>query len=148
MSTTKNFADVIRQKLKADPALAAAVEDARFNANIAEEVYNARKQAGKTQTKLAELVGMKQSAIARMEDADYGRHSITSLRRIASALCKRLEIKLVNTYTSEEHTTGQSIGFEIKKPEEWSTPSNTWGYPSGKYVLPDGGLKTVCAYGS
>ena len=126
MSTTKNFADVIRQKLKADPALAAAVEDARFNANIADEIYNARLQAGKTQAELAKLAGTKQSAIARMEDADYGRHSITSLRKVASVLCKRLEIKFADTYTSEKPSIGNHIDFEINKPSTWGEPSCKW----------------------
>lgn len=128
MTTTRNLAEVIRQKLKSDSSLAAAVEEARFNANIAEEIYNARIQSGKTQAELAECAGMKQSAIARLEDADYGRHSITSLKRIALALCKRLEIKLVETYVNENPIIGPQINFEIKKPSSWINPQNNWGY--------------------
>jgi DNA-binding XRE family transcriptional regulator len=100
MDTTEDFADVIREKLNADSRLASAVEDARFNAGIADAIFNARSQARITQAELAALTGMEQSEIAQMEDADYGRHTLTSLRRIASSLCKRLEIRIVDTYVA------------------------------------------------
>jgi predicted transcriptional regulator len=44
---------------------------------------------------LADLIGTKQSVIARLEDADYEGHSLTMLQRIATALHQRLEIHLV-----------------------------------------------------
>jgi transcriptional regulator with XRE-family HTH domain len=127
METTRNFAEIIRQKLKSNPSLATAVEEARFNANIADEIYNARIQSGKTQAELAECAGMKQSAIARLEDADYGRHSFTSLKRIALALCKRLEIKLVDTYVNEEPIAGPQINIEVQAPLSWMKPEK-WSF--------------------
>jgi hypothetical protein len=39
---------------------------------------------------------MRQSAIARLEDADYQGHSLKTLNRIAAALGKRVEIAFVD----------------------------------------------------
>jgi hypothetical protein len=36
-----------------------------------------------------------QSAIARLEDADYNGHSLTMLRRIAAAMNQRVEVRFV-----------------------------------------------------
>ena len=44
-----------------------------------------REDAGLTQAELAKKVGTTQSAIARLEDAEYGGHSLTMLERIATA---------------------------------------------------------------
>src|SRR5437763_1741931 len=57
---------------------------------IAEQVYLLRTQAGLSQRELARLVGTSQSAIARLESADYQGHSLSMLRRIAAALGKRV----------------------------------------------------------
>jgi predicted transcriptional regulator len=46
-----------------------------------------------TQKQLADRVGTKQSAIARLEDADYDGHSLSMLQKIAGALNQKVEIK-------------------------------------------------------
>src|SRR5258708_4639047 len=90
---TRNFVDVIRAKMAADPDLAEAVEEAAFNADVAMKVYEARIAAGLSQKKLAELVGTKQSMISRIEDAEYDGRSLNLLRRIGKALGKELQIE-------------------------------------------------------
>lgn len=94
MSKTRNFADVIRRKLAKSPDLAEAVERERFNADIASQIYEARKEANLTQAQLADRVGTHQSVIARLEDADYDSHSLTMLKKIAEALGKRVSVSL------------------------------------------------------
>jgi ribosome-binding protein aMBF1 (putative translation factor) len=93
MAKTRNFARVIRTQLAASPRLRAAVEKERLNGAIASLIYDARTEAGLTQRKLAELVGTHQSVIARLEDADYGGHSLSMLKKIAEALGRRLAIR-------------------------------------------------------
>ena len=93
MAQTRNFGDVIRAKLAADPDLADAVEDETFNAYIAMEVYELRKAARLTQKQLAERVGTHQSVISRIEDADYDGHSLSLLKRIARAFGKKFRIE-------------------------------------------------------
>lgn len=78
-----------------DPKLRHAVATAELHLIVAEEIYAARTAAGLSQAQLAKLVGTTQSAIARLEDADYGGHSLTMLERIAAALGRRVEIRLV-----------------------------------------------------
>lgn len=78
-----------------DRERAAAVERERVNAEIAEEIYTLRVGAGLTQGQLAERVGTHQSAISRLEDADYEGHSLAMLRRVAGALGRRLEVRMV-----------------------------------------------------
>jgi DNA-binding XRE family transcriptional regulator len=90
---TRNFGDVIRAKLAADAELAKAVEEESFNADIAQKVYDLRTEARLTQKQLADLVGTRQSVISRIEDADYHGHSLTMLRRIATALNRRLKLE-------------------------------------------------------
>lgn len=89
---TRNFGDVIRAKLAENPDLAQAVEDEAFNADIAQQVHDLRTEAGLTQKQLADLVGTQQSAISRIEDADYDGHSLAMLRRIAKALNRQLKV--------------------------------------------------------
>jgi transcriptional regulator with XRE-family HTH domain len=89
---TRNFGDVLRAKLAANPELAQAVEEESFNADIAQQVYELRIEAGLTQKVLAEVIGTQQSVISRIEDADYDSHSLTTLKRIAAALKRRLRI--------------------------------------------------------
>ncbi len=89
---TRNFGDFIRAKLAANPELAQTIEEESFNADIAQQVYDLRNEAGISQRQLAELVGTQQSVISRIEDSDYEGHSLTMLKRIAKALKRRLRV--------------------------------------------------------
>jgi len=66
-----------------------------INAQVARMIYDARTQAGISQAALAKLIRTKQPVIARLEDADYPGHSLSMLQRIATALHKRIEIRLL-----------------------------------------------------
>jgi len=78
-----------------DAELRAMIDEERAGAEIAQLIYDARTRAGLTQQQLADLVGTQQPTIARLEDAEYDGHSLRMLRRIASALHMRLEMRLV-----------------------------------------------------
>jgi transcriptional regulator with XRE-family HTH domain len=92
--TQDNFADLIREKLAKDPDLARQVEFAASTLEVARQVYEARTAANLTQAQLAKKIGTSQSAIARIEDADYEGHSTRLLQRIASALGLALRVEL------------------------------------------------------
>ena len=77
------------------PEVRRAIEEHKLNSRIAEMILEAREQANLTQAELAELVGSTQSAISRLEDADYEGHSLTMLQRVASALDQRVEVRFV-----------------------------------------------------
>ena len=72
--------------------MADLLEQEQANLDIARKVYKLRTKAKLSQAELARKVGTTQSAISRLEDADYDGHSPQMLRRIASALEKRVEI--------------------------------------------------------
>jgi transcriptional regulator with XRE-family HTH domain len=78
-----------------DAALRKLIAQATINAQVAEMLLDARTNAGLTQAELAELVGTKQPVIARLENADYEGHSLSMLQRIAEALERRLELRMV-----------------------------------------------------
>jgi transcriptional regulator with XRE-family HTH domain len=72
-------------------------------------IYDARTKAGLSQRQLAELVGSKQSVIARLEDADYEGHSLNMLQRIGNALGQRLELRFVKANRSGPRPAKQPV---------------------------------------
>jgi ribosome-binding protein aMBF1 (putative translation factor) len=71
--------------------------NARVNLEVAQMIYDARTEARMSQRELADLIGTRQSVIARLEDADYIGHSLSMLQRIGNALGQRLELRFVRT---------------------------------------------------
>ncbi len=79
-----------------DADKAAAFEEELANAQVARKIYDLRTKSGLTQKQLAKLAGTTASVISRLEDSDYDGHSLAMLRRIASALDKRVEIRFIS----------------------------------------------------
>jgi DNA-binding XRE family transcriptional regulator len=71
------------------------LDAARANEEIARKIRELRTAAGLTQAQIARLIGTTASVICRLEDADYGGHSLAMLRRIAGVLNRRVEIRFV-----------------------------------------------------
>ena len=92
---TRDALEIIDRMIGDDHELRALVVEAGVNAHIAQLIYDARIAAGLTQAELAKLIGTKQPVIARLEDADYQGHSLAMLQRIAQALNKGIELRLV-----------------------------------------------------
>jgi ribosome-binding protein aMBF1 (putative translation factor) len=84
-----------RRYFEGKPEMLAALEEARAHDEVARKIYQLRSQAGLSQRQLAKLVGTTPSVICRLEDADYEGHSLAMLRRIATALNRRVEIRFV-----------------------------------------------------
>lgn len=94
-----DFDRYVQKKIKKHPFLKEELKKADQALDIAFQVYNLRKKAGLTQKELAELVGTKQSNIARIESADYTGYTWKTLEKITKALKARLEIKIVPVAT-------------------------------------------------
>ncbi len=75
--------------------MAELIEQEQDNLDIARKIYELRTKAKLSQAELARKVGTTQSVISRLEDADYDGHSLEMLRRIASALQRRVEIRFL-----------------------------------------------------
>jgi ribosome-binding protein aMBF1 (putative translation factor) len=90
-----NALEILDQITGKDPKLHAAIRAQTLNVLVAETIYDARTAAGLSQAQLADRVESTQSVISRLEDADYEGHSLSMLQRIADALHRRLEVRMV-----------------------------------------------------
>ncbi len=79
---------------KNDPGYRAGLEEAQIIMETAEAFYNARKEAGLTQTELAKLAGTTQSVISDIEDGDSRGRSLATLTKIAVALGINLKLSI------------------------------------------------------
>lgn len=95
--TTDAVEIIHRRHYEGRPRRLAELAEAEANDSVARKIFTLRKGAGLTQGQLAKLVGTTTSVICRLEDADYQGHSLAMLRRVASALNKRVELRFVNT---------------------------------------------------
>ena len=94
MAKTTDAVKILKRRLGDTPEVRELIAEEKLNIHVARLIYEARSEAGLTQDDLAKLIGTKQQVIARLEDADYEGHSLSMLRRIATALGRRLEIKM------------------------------------------------------
>lgn len=85
----------IEKALKLNPSLKEEMERAGQALDIAFQIYNLRQKAGLTQKQLAELVGTKQSNIARIEDAEYTGYTLKTLDKVAKALKARIAVTII-----------------------------------------------------
>ena len=69
--------------------------ESHLNKNLAFQIRIMRDQAKWSQEKLAETVGMNQNAISRLENPGYGKATLTTLKRIASAFDVALIVRFV-----------------------------------------------------
>ena len=94
---TTDAVDIIhRRYYESRPKRAAELAEAEANDSVARKIYELRRRSGLTQGQLAKLVGTTTSVISRLEDANYQGHSLAMLRRIATALDKRVELRFVS----------------------------------------------------
>ena len=105
---TTDAVEILHRRYFADkPEMLAALEEAKANDEVARKIYELRTKAGLSQRQLAKLVGTTASVICLLEDADYEGHSLSMLRRIATAVNRRVEIRFVplrhKSPLAEEH---------------------------------------------
>ena len=91
---TANAVKILHHRyIKDQPERKAAIREERINAQVAQLIYDLRKEAGLNQKQLATMIGTTQSVISRLEDADYGGHSLSMLEKITKALNRRIRIE-------------------------------------------------------
>lgn len=106
---TTDAIKIIDQMIGDDEELREMCEQATVNAHVAQLIYDARTEAGLSQTELARMIGTTQSVISRLEDADYEGHSLSMLNRVAQALNREVKIDLVPTVPSLEDASFPQI---------------------------------------
>ena len=87
-----NFKEYKKQAFEKDPELYAEYKALEPEYNIIKAMIEARHQKGFTQQELAEITGINQANISRMENGNYN-PSLSFLKRIASGLGKELHIE-------------------------------------------------------
>jgi ribosome-binding protein aMBF1 (putative translation factor) len=100
MKKAHSAVEFVKQMTEGDEEFQQMVEAETINLRVAQLVYDARMAAGLTQKQLAEMIGTRQSAIARLEDADYEGHSLSMLRRVAAALGCRIKLDFEAIHSS------------------------------------------------
>ncbi|MBU3978084.1 helix-turn-helix domain-containing protein [Patescibacteria group bacterium] len=96
MKRIKDDLDKTTEKiLKEDPSFQEELDRADRAWDVAFQIYDLRQKLGLTQKQLAELVGTKQSNIARIESADYTGYTFKTLEKVTKALKARLEIRII-----------------------------------------------------
>lgn len=76
-----------------NPRFREAYEELQPEFELVQSLITLRVHQGLSQKQLAERVGTRQPAIARLESLDYGRASLSMLKRIAKALGARLVVR-------------------------------------------------------
>ena len=91
--------DELKAKALSNPAVRAEYERIeREEMPMLDAILKARREAGLTQAQVAERMGTKAPAVARLENAlvtGTPSPSLSTLRKYAAALGKRIEVKLV-----------------------------------------------------
>ena len=89
-----NFDRYLERKLR-DPDFRARFEAADQAWDIALQLAALRQARGLTQKQVAEMLGTKQQAIARLEDPAYSGHSLSMVRKYVEALGASLDVTVV-----------------------------------------------------
>jgi len=84
----------IFDKKMEDPKFKAIYEEVATKLNLGEQIAKLRDKQKITQAELARKVHTSRTAIARYESGRYDRFNISTLKRIARALHKKLHISI------------------------------------------------------
>ena len=104
------------KKTNFDRYLERKLQDAKFRArfeaadqawDIALQLTALRQAGGLTQKQVAELLGTKQQAIARLEDPAYTGHSLSMVRKYVEALGANLDVTIIPAETTEQKYAAQ-----------------------------------------
>jgi len=126
-----NFKDFLKEQFKADKELEKDFYKGLEKSRIAIEIAAFREKEGLTQAELARRVGTSQSAIARMENADYQNYSIRTLRKIAEVLDLELLVSLRDKKLPAEPVLKPQNIFSL---QEYRMKSRS---ASGDYEFPE-----------
>lgn len=100
-----NFDTYVDSELENNPDLQQKLHKAEVALDIADQIYTLRQKRGISQTEMAKLIGVKQSNIARLENAEYTGYSLRTLHKITRALDSKLHI----TMTINEDVASEPI---------------------------------------
>jgi DNA-binding XRE family transcriptional regulator len=97
-----NFDRYLERKLQ-NPDFRTRFEAADRSWDIALQLSALRQARGLTQNQVAEMLGTRQQAIARLEDPTYSGHSLSMVRKYVEALGASLDVTVVPTEDTSEY---------------------------------------------
>lgn len=125
--TTTDAVEILhRRSIEGKPEMEAILEAEEGKAEVAGLIYDLRTQAGLTQKELAQRVGTTASVISRLEDADYSGHSLTMLRRIAAAVGKSVQIRIVPLERSPKDESARPAPEPQPVAVTWRPGGDRW----------------------
>jgi transcriptional regulator with XRE-family HTH domain len=115
----KNFLQRIRRSKEARAKLVAN----NLSEEIAFQIRATRDAQGLTQADLASEAGMSQNNFSRLESPEYGKHSLSSLKRVAEALDVALVVRFVPFSQYIDWLTGTPFLDYGSRPESLAVSS-------------------------
>ncbi|MDI6794475.1 MAG: helix-turn-helix transcriptional regulator [bacterium] len=94
MDEKTSFDRHLTEKLE-DPQFAQMFQEKYKKLSVALGIANLRQKQQLTRTQLAQKIGTTQSVITGMENSEYDRYSLATLRKIAQALNAELQINFI-----------------------------------------------------
>lgn len=94
--------------------------------SLALQIRVLREQRGWSQEELASRMGTSQSAVARYEDADYGRMTVNTLLRLREAFDVGLKIEFVRAEPVGDKDLSDAAMQVEPGPVDSSGPQGTW----------------------
>ena len=93
---TRDGLEILRRRFdEGHPEEAAALEHELITAEIARQAFDLREESGLTRRQLARKVGTTSREILRLEENDFDGEALVMLRRIARALGREVEIRVL-----------------------------------------------------
>lgn len=92
---TSDAVEILKHRIRNKPEMQRMVDEAELLCWVAQAVYDARIEAGLSQEELAKRAGASLDEIEQIEDSDFEGPLLETAQRIAKALGRRIEIRLV-----------------------------------------------------
>lgn len=94
--TTTDAVEILhRLYFKDNPKMMAMLEEERIKLDIAQQVYDLRESTGGSQAEFAKHVGVETHVIEDLEESDYEGDAFVMLNRIAKAVGRQVEVRIV-----------------------------------------------------
>ena len=94
-------------ELREDPELRARLAAASRAWDVALQLAALRRARGLTQKQVADLLGTKQQAIARLEDPSYAGHSLSMVQKYVQALGASFDLTIIPDERAAEYEAGR-----------------------------------------
>lgn len=111
------------RRLRRGPEARARLVESHLNKELAFQLRSLRDNAELSQEELAARVGMPQNAISRLENPNYGRATLTTLKRLAATYDVGLVVRFVPFSTLVNWVSGTPYLETGLSPESMDVPS-------------------------